>query len=167
MRKDHQHWRGSQTRVFQVWVILLSDIHLCLMTDIILIKNAIVVSAGVVFGFAFERALVHIPTSITQQFLFSRWIMMKFFLSAMAKSLVVMIFSKATSSHFENARNKRPPQSTASIVLGSLLTGVGMAFSGLVLELRSFKLEPEFQMRSTLFLELLLEDLHFHMLSST
>jgi uncharacterized membrane protein YedE/YeeE len=110
--------------------LLFNDIHFAKMTDNILIKNAIVVSAGVVFGFTFERALVHIPTSITQQFVFARWIMMKFFLSAMATSFVVMIFSKATSSHFEKARNKRPPQSTASIVLGSLLVGVGMAISG-------------------------------------
>jgi uncharacterized membrane protein YedE/YeeE len=114
---------------------------------------------GIVFGFAIEKGQVYLPSVIQNQMLFSQFIMLKMFLSAVATSkklkhyntvaiinilfetagasvFAVLSVIPATKAYFKSAvdayRVGLDSLSTSKSIVGGAMIGIGMTLSGAV-----------------------------------
>ena len=87
---------------------------------------------GFIFGFVMQKGQVFAPYVIRDQFLFTRFIMLKMFLSALASSLVVQsLMCYFDNSKFEKSRECYCKKSgILRIIIGGVLLGIGMVFAG-------------------------------------
>lgn len=101
------------------------------------VKLSACAAAGVVFGFAAEKAKVYIPVVIQNQMSFSQFIMLKAFLSATTAGLVSFILLSIfppTRSLFDKVRSTFAgtvePKKSIAFVMGGAILGMGMTVSG-------------------------------------
>jgi uncharacterized membrane protein YedE/YeeE len=90
---------------------------------------------GLLFGAAMERGQVTPPVTIRKQFIFTRFVMIKMFLSASAfGALCFSILSVVLPGRFEPVRGKfissRAARGLVPVVVGTFLLGCGMTVSG-------------------------------------
>lgn len=98
-----------------------------------MLEHAAVPLMGLSFGFALQKANIAAPGTIISQMLFSRFIMLKVFLTAVATScLVVLVLHSClhNPSSLINARFRYPRQGLLSTAAGAVILGVGMTVSG-------------------------------------
>eukprot|EP01083_Nonionella_stella_P073980 200395_1 len=89
-------------------------------------------SCGIIFGIAFNKSRIFEPFLIIDQMLFTRFVMLKLFLSAKATSCFIgVIASHFYPEQYFIARSKFNSLNHAfPIALGSLILGAGMSISG-------------------------------------
>ncbi|XP_033630966.1 UPF0394 inner membrane protein YeeE-like [Asterias rubens] len=100
------------------------------------VQLAVSLMTGLVFGYAVEKSRVFEPRSIRNQFIYSRFIMMKMFLSALTTSIVCFCFLSTipmTRKYFTRIRNGYMSCLTRKGVLmsvcGGVMLGAGMALA--------------------------------------
>ncbi|CAF0848586.1 unnamed protein product [Brachionus calyciflorus] len=106
-------------------ISILKDIKLFLITFII----------GFLFGFILEKCKVYEPRYIRQQMIFTKWLMMKMFCSALATSMLSililnLIAKKRYSKVFETYRDTLKSKSLLTVCSGGLILGIGMTIGG-------------------------------------
>eukprot|EP01083_Nonionella_stella_P094676 265704_1 len=86
---------------------------------------------GIIFGFTLNKGRVFEPQVIMDQFRFTRWIMMKMFLSAAATSILVITPLKVLAPRqYSIARASKAKYNAMAPVVGGVILGIGMAISG-------------------------------------
>ncbi|XP_076442413.1 uncharacterized protein LOC143281215 [Babylonia areolata] len=94
-------------------------------------------ACGIIFGFALEKGRVFEPQVIIDQMLFTRFVMLKMFLSASATSMFVfssLSMLPATHQHFARAMREFTSgfgnKGVVSSLVGGSILGIGMTLSG-------------------------------------
>ncbi|XP_002735554.1 uncharacterized protein LOC100377376, partial [Saccoglossus kowalevskii] len=93
--------------------------------------------AGIIFGFACEKGRVFEPSIIRDQMLFTKFLMLKMFLSAVTSSMVVfslLSMLPPTSKYYAAARREfmatMRSRSILSSIIGGAMLGAGMTLCG-------------------------------------
>jgi len=100
-----------------------------------LCKYLISTLIGFIFGYSMEKSHVYEPFVIRQQMILKRFIMLKMFLSALATSLIVilffsLIFKQKYAKILESGKDALKLKSLTILITGGLLIGFGMQIAG-------------------------------------
>ena len=88
---------------------------------------------GAIFGLAFEKSRVFEPGAIRAQFIFSKWLMLKMFLSAVGVGQICICMGNLIwEEKVRETRAKWANECTGvyALVLGAFTLGAGMATAG-------------------------------------
>lgn len=99
----------------------------------VLLTVAVAFGMGAVFGMALDRSGVAMPAIIRAQFIWTRQLMIKMWISALGTSALVFAAAhRVAPEAFNQTRARRPwsDKGFVTVAVGGLVQGVGMALTG-------------------------------------